>query len=143
MAVGVVLALTFAPWVRIPAVNDPAGHVALTIPKLQTHSLSVDSSGQPVPMSFAGDPDRDQRTAFARIDVKFPIEKVPQAKDKFVSPWDLWFSSSATKSAQLLPGDTGGGTGGTTCSRSEEHTSELQSPVHLVCRLLLEKKKKK
>src|SRR5690348_17634652 len=27
--------------------------------------------------------------------------------------------------------------------RSEEHTSELQSPVHLVCRLLLEKKKNK
>src|SRR5258708_24576460 len=32
-----------------------------------------------------------------------------------------------------------GGVGG----RSEEHTSELQSPDHLVCRLLLEKKKKK
>src|SRR6266487_5472127 len=29
------------------------------------------------------------------------------------------------------------------CARSEEHTSELQSPVHLVCRLLLEKKKNK
>src|SRR2546422_7337815 len=28
-------------------------------------------------------------------------------------------------------------------SRSEEHTSELQSRLHLVCRLLLEKKKKK
>src|SRR5574337_2206431 len=28
-------------------------------------------------------------------------------------------------------------------SRSEEHTSELQSPLNLVCRLLLEKKKKK
>src|SRR2546422_1382516 len=27
--------------------------------------------------------------------------------------------------------------------RSEEHTSELQSRLHLVCRLLLEKKKKK
>src|SRR5258708_27805644 len=27
-------------------------------------------------------------------------------------------------------------------ARSEEHTSELQSPDHLVCRLLLEKKKK-
>src|SRR5258708_10932430 len=27
--------------------------------------------------------------------------------------------------------------------RSEEHTSELQSPDHLVCRLLLEKKKNK
>src|SRR2546422_8267068 len=32
-----------------------------------------------------------------------------------------------------------GGAGG----RSEEHTSELQSRLHLVCRLLLEKKKKK
>src|SRR2546422_3396459 len=28
------------------------------------------------------------------------------------------------------------------CFRSEEHTSELQSRLHLVCRLLLEKKKK-
>src|SRR5438876_4986502 len=32
---------------------------------------------------------------------------------------------------------------GASVTRSEEHTSELQSPVHLVCRLLLEKKKKK
>src|SRR5438876_6016985 len=30
--------------------------------------------------------------------------------------------------------------GGDDTVRSEEHTSELQSPVHLVCRLLLEKK---
>src|SRR5437879_7020002 len=29
-----------------------------------------------------------------------------------------------------------------TAERSEEHTSELQSPMYLVCRLLLEKKKK-
>src|SRR5258708_39850173 len=31
--------------------------------------------------------------------------------------------------------------GGHSIERSEEHTSELQSPDHLVCRLLLEKKK--
>src|SRR5687768_18297724 len=30
----------------------------------------------------------------------------------------------------------------TVAARSEEHTSELQSRLHLVCRLLLEKKKK-
>src|SRR2546422_7792534 len=30
--------------------------------------------------------------------------------------------------------------GGPTAARSEEHTSELQSRLHLVCRLLLEKK---
>src|SRR5437764_9968045 len=32
---------------------------------------------------------------------------------------------------------------GSNWERSEEHTSELQSPMYLVCRLLLEKKKKK
>src|SRR5438094_5727977 len=37
------------------------------------------------------------------------------------------------------PGEPAGATRG----RSEEHTSELQSPYDLVCRLLLEKKKKK
>src|SRR5258708_14863688 len=39
------------------------------------------------------------------------------------------------------PGDSAGES--RTSWRSEEHTSELQSPDHLVCRLLLEKKKKK
>src|SRR2546422_7554858 len=34
-------------------------------------------------------------------------------------------------------------TDATAVHRSEEHTSELQSRLHLVCRLLLEKKKKK
>src|SRR5258708_21325359 len=46
-----------------------------------------------------------------------------------------WFTTPAktpTPAAQARP-----------CAvRSEEHTSELQSPDHLVCRLLLEKKKK-
>src|SRR2546429_6250782 len=35
-----------------------------------------------------------------------------------------------------------GGSGASPPARSEEHTSELQSRLHLVCRLLLEKKKK-
>src|SRR2546426_3625248 len=35
------------------------------------------------------------------------------------------------------------GVAGPDRERSEEHTSELQSPCNLVCRLLLEKKKKK
>src|SRR5207248_9289785 len=41
------------------------------------------------------------------------------------------------------PGAGAGGAGGRSRQeRSEEHTSELQSPYDLVCRLLLEKKKK-
>src|SRR2546423_3762855 len=42
------------------------------------------------------------------------------------------------------PGQTGAPAGvGAADPRSEEHTSELQSLAYLVCRLLLEKKKKK
>src|SRR5258708_13278581 len=42
---------------------------------------------------------------------------------------DGWASAAGSRGA------------GGVLSRSEEHTSELQSPDHLVCRLLLEKKK--
>src|SRR6266498_4715606 len=45
-------------------------------------------------------------------------------------------SIGASAAAGLWRTSTGG------CARSEEHTSELQSRPHLVCRLLLEKKKK-
>src|SRR5256885_11879400 len=41
-----------------------------------------------------------------------------------------------------VTGRRGGGRAGPCAWRSEEHTSELQSPCNLVCRLLLEKKKK-
>src|SRR2546422_5171646 len=45
--------------------------------------------------------------------------------------------------ARALPGYmVPSGFGGRSPERSEEHTSELQSRLHLVCRLLLEKKKK-
>src|SRR2546426_4005728 len=50
-----------------------------------------------------------------------------------ISPSSLVVMSSATLPSSWLPPDV---------DRSEEHTSELQSPCNLVCRLLLEKKKK-
>src|SRR5438876_3957997 len=43
--------------------------------------------------------------------------------------------ASSSRACERRPGSS------TKLARSEEHTSELQSPVHLVCRLLLEKKK--
>src|SRR2546422_3148475 len=49
----------------------------------------------------------------------------------------------ATKLSQIEGGGQGAGASRAWCVRSEEHTSELQSRLHLVCRLLLEKKKKK
>src|SRR5258708_9914689 len=68
------------------------------------------------------------------------------------SPWLVAAITSmvttGTSTAMLAPASCGfccggaafGSTGGAE-GRSEEHTSELQSPDHLVCRLLLEKKK--
>src|SRR5690348_18217294 len=62
---------------------------------------------------------KDNKLQFTRelkmTRVTLPVEKYAMAKDFF------------TKIREA--------------ERSEEHTSELQSPVHLVCRLLLEKKK--
>src|SRR2546425_8116005 len=46
-------------------------------------------------------------------------------------------SGASSSSKQLLPAPC------SRSARSEEHTSELQSLAYLVCRLLLEKKKKK
>src|SRR5438309_10754978 len=49
---------------------------------------------------------------------------------------------SSSRRARAAPPGTASSPRGTRRSRSEEHTSELQSQFHLVCRLLLEKKKK-
>src|SRR2546422_6393901 len=51
--------------------------------------------------------------------------------------------SSETGAAVQREGDRHHPRRHTAGDRSEEHTSELQSRLHLVCRLLLEKKKKK
>src|SRR5690554_7157694 len=61
-------------------------------------------------------------------------------KDNKVSIWDEWADENGDLGPvyghqwRSWPDGNGG--------RSEEHTSELQSRPHLVCRLLLEKKKK-
>src|SRR5207244_9193565 len=57
-----------------------------------------------------------------------------------------WFSARMASYAPVSCVCRAGGHSrfsGTSAQRSEEHTSELQSPDHLVCRLLLEKKKDK
>src|SRR5476651_2746989 len=54
-------------------------------------------------------------------------------------PYTTLFRSADCPAGDWLPGAAG--TSGKDSSRSEEHTSELQSRQYLVCRLLLEKKK--
>src|SRR2546429_2784148 len=58
-------------------------------------------------------------------------------------PYTTLFRSFPNRSGELwaLAAGALGGTALAVFYRSEEHTSELQSRLHLVCRLLLEKKK--
>src|SRR4051794_41677593 len=58
-------------------------------------------------------------------------------------PYTTLFRSGRTRTSRSGPRTcrSSSATAGSRSTRSEEHTSELQSPVHLVCRLLLEKKK--
>src|SRR5690348_17637266 len=60
----------------------------------------------------------------------------PPHVPRFPSPWWTQVRSASPPDSPCWPRRRLART------RSEEHTSELQSPVHLVCRLLLEKKKK-
>src|SRR5438045_4769724 len=75
----------------------------------------------------------------------FLITRRPPRSTLF--PYTTLFRSEATQAidaavAQLhMPANVRGNFAGTAQLRSEEHTSELQSLRHLVCRLLLEKKK--
>src|SRR2546429_6491632 len=62
-----------------------------------------------------------------------------RASCRLVAPVCLMISSLMT--CTVLGVSTSGAVN--LAERSEEHTSELQSRLHLVCRLLLEKKKKK
>src|SRR5207244_12971831 len=58
-----------------------------------------------------------------------------------VSPWSYVRCSSPSRRGLPWQASRSRSTAAPPPPRSEEHTSELQSPDHLVCRLLLEKKK--
>src|SRR5207244_8344664 len=69
----------------------------------------------------------------AVVEAKTLIEKLPGRVNRFLDTFahnELSVKVDAIDEKRLLE------------ARSEEHTSELQSPDHLVCRLLLEKKNK-
>src|SRR2546426_2518446 len=59
----------------------------------------------------------------------------PHLRPRQLGEGDLLGGVVEQHDAQRVPGELGAD------ERSEEHTSELQSPCNLVCRLLLEKKK--
>src|SRR5437879_7880121 len=70
-----------------------------------------------------------EKDLYDKLGVKIETEVIPL--DSFVAKTLLEFNSGSSPWDLVMFGP-----------RSEEHTSELQSPMYLVCRLLLEKKNK-
>src|SRR2546422_3486932 len=77
------------------------------------------------------EPDRVERVASVAWSAT-PATFFYVTEDHAKRPYRLWRHPLGSVADDLLYEET----------RSEEHTSELQSRLHLVCRLLLEKKKK-
>src|SRR5207244_6302183 len=87
------------------------------------------------PITAAGRPRRSKRDQRGRASPEGscdPIRSTGGIRPQMLKPTPL--GTIRNRSGPLSP---------VRYARSEEHTSELQSPDHLVCRLLLEKKKKK
>src|SRR5262245_64809592 len=85
--------------------------------------------------------EREGIEAWQRIETKALLGADAAQYEKARDTLDVWFDSGSTH--QTVMGGPDGRKTGAGSHRSEEHTSELQSLRHLVCRLLLEKKKKK
>src|SRR5258708_20706007 len=64
------------------------------------------------------------------------VGKGPEGIDISPDEKEVWAANSGDGTVSIID------VASKKVTRSEEHTSELQSPDHLVCRLLLEKKKK-
>ena len=70
-------------------------------------------------------------------------EDNPEIRDQFYDELESVIRCVSNRDYLIITGDFNAKTRSAWTARSEEHTSELQSPDHLVCRLLLEKKKTK
>src|SRR5256885_8340779 len=75
---------------------------------------------------------RSAAAVFGKRHQAFPCQTIPGADDGMTSERKLAARSKDSQTPQRVF---------LFRQRSEEHTSELQSPCNLVCRLLLEKKK--
>src|SRR5690242_21255483 len=85
---------------------------------------------------------RSKETQLANMRVGQPAEIDVDAYPDCTAEGKVQSLSAATGARfALLPPDNATGNFTKVVQRSEEHTSELQSHVNLVCRLLLEKKK--
>src|SRR2546422_7427277 len=126
------------------AYDSPRFHTLSTEP--QVVSTSTQPSARSRSKSRTVTPKAGRMTTSSGVTA--PTSKSPPSRRarnstpiarSFELTWGLWMISPTRK--MRLPGNLLRVSRQAHLPRSEEHTSELQSRLHLVCRLLLEKKK--
>src|SRR5258708_31315401 len=99
------------------------------------HSMDINFTPTPSPLPAQKQAYNDYNTAFTGF--LNSQETVPQLQARYQNRYNIPFlQTQAQQQGEQMECYTDFDN-----VRSEEHTSELQSPDHLVCRLLLEKKK--
>src|SRR6267154_3012345 len=99
-------------------------------------TASRQAAGSGALSRFAMEPDR-----YIRADAGASLPREDMSGGRSQSTSVSWGRNSARAAFNSLRTWVSAGVArAADVARSEEHTSELQSPVHLVCRLLLEKK---
>src|SRR5690348_13838651 len=129
---------------------------ARTLLALAERWASAEPAAEPAPSPHAGTPDLNDNRAIETSGVLFmegegepaeigriksELEAIAAGSEQAGSWLAAAMEASWTMAEALLAYPQLADLLGERHRRSEEHTSELQSPVHLVCRLLLEKKK--
>src|SRR5205807_9307784 len=92
----------------------------------------------PFPTRRSSDLDRPRAVRAVALDLRTPVDHEQRAARDL----DVARLGVGERAVWTAGDDRGEAWRGRAAMRSEEHTSELQSPCNLVCRLLLEKKKK-
>src|SRR2546430_11177886 len=86
---------------------------------------------------------RPPRSTLFPYTTLFRSDHVTRVRRRRIEPEEIVAMAEVRRNDGLRHDRCAGRNGGDRLARSEEHTSELQSQSNLVCRLLLEKKKRK
>src|SRR5262245_10923785 len=116
------------------------GFRASAFASLTRTDLNLAADGATVTLAARFNKSRKPKVQPLPADVAEELKAYLKAKSKGQPVWGGTWARDH-RGAEMIRGDLEAA--GIAYSRSEEHTSELQSLRHLVCRLLLEKKKKK
>src|SRR5437879_7481680 len=98
--------------------------------------VSAARHGTPASINAAARPNQRVRVGICRSFQDRNLRRIA-----LLAAYSQFFSVSGHKHTSMSPSWCPGLAVTKNRTRSEEHTSELQSPMYLVCRLLLEKKK--